>query len=146
MNFVTRVVVSALAVWITTLISSQVRLASDGSTLGLIVSALIIGLVLTLVNMIFRPVIKLLSMPLYFLTFGLFSFVVNGLVLWIVAAISRNLFTHAGLEIAGGFTSYIWVSIVLALVQVVISWFAPKRGRNRNRGRVASRPAPRAVR
>jgi putative membrane protein len=143
-NFVTRVVVSALAVWITTLISSQVRLASDGSTLGLILSALIIGLVLTLVNMIFRPVIKLLSMPLYFLTFGLFSFVVNGLVLWIVAAISRNLFTHAGLEIAGGFTSYIWVSIVLALVQVVVSWFAPKRGRNR--GRVASRPAPRAVR
>ena len=131
MNFVTRVVVSALAVWITTLLSSHVRLASDGSTLGIILSALLIGLVLTLVNMIFRPVIKLLSFPLYLLTFGLFSLVVNGLLLWLVAAISRNLFTHAGLEITGGFTSYIWVSIVLAIVQVVVSWFAPKRNRNR---------------
>jgi len=140
-NFATRVVVSALAVWITTLLSSHVRLASDGSILGIILSALLIGLVLTLVNMIFRPVIKLLSFPLYLLTFGLFSLVVNGLLLWIVATISRTLFTHTGLEITGGFTSYIWVSILLALVQVVVSWFAPKRGRNRNR-RVAPQPAP----
>ena len=131
MTFATRVVVSALAVWITSLISSHVRLASDGSTLGIILSALLIGLVLTLVNMIFRPVIKLLSFPLYLLTFGLFSLVVNGFLLWVVAAISRTLFSHVGLDITGGFSSYIWVSILLALVQVVISWFAPKRNNRR---------------
>ena len=140
MTFVTRVVVSALAVWITTLLSAHVHLASDGSALGIVLSALLIGLVLTLVNMIFRPVIKLLSFPLYLLTFGLFSLIVNAFLLWLVTAISRTLFTHVGLDITGGFTSYIWVSILLALVQVVISWFAPKRG-SRNRRRVAA-PAP----
>jgi len=128
-NFATRVVVSALAVWITTLISNQVRLASDGSTLGLVISALAIGLILTLVNMLFRPVIKVLSFPLYLLTFGLFSLVVNGIVLWLAVTISQSLFTHSGLEIYGGAISYIWVALLLALVQVVVSWFAPKQRR-----------------
>jgi len=130
-SFVTRVAVSALAIWITTLLSSHVRLAHDGSTFGIIVSALLVGLVLTLVNMIFRPVVKLLSFPLYLLTLGLFSFVVNGLLLWLVVTISDSLFTNGGLEITGGFTSYIWVSLLLSLVQVVVSWFAPKKSAQR---------------
>lgn len=131
MNFVTRVVISALAVWITTLLSGHVRLAHDGSLLGIVLSALLIGLVLTLVNMIFRPVVKVLSFPLYILTFGLFSLVVNALMLWLVAAISRNLFSYVGLDIAGGVSSYIWVALILAIVQAVLSWFAPKKSRSR---------------
>jgi hypothetical protein len=69
-NFVTRVIVSALAIWLTSLLSMSVSLYSDGSTLGVALAALLIGLILTLVNTVFRPVVKLLSLPLYLLTFG----------------------------------------------------------------------------
>ena len=132
-NFITRVIVSALAIWLTTVLSSEVVLVTDGSTLGIVISAALVGLILTLVNMIFRPVVKLLSLPLYLLTFGLFSLVVNALMLWLVSFISDSLFTTTGLEVYGGFWSYFWVALLLSLVQVPLNWFAPNNARRRRR-------------
>lgn len=123
MNFIARVAFSALAIWITSLLTTHMSLASDGSIIGIITSALTVGLVLTLVNMLFRPIVKFFSLPLYFLTFGLFSLVVNALMLWIASTLSAS-FT-GGIHIAGGFATYFWVALVLSLVQTVISWFTP---------------------
>ena len=129
MNFVTRVVVSALAIWLTTLLSGHVALYSDGSVAGQVISALLIGLVLTAVNTLFRPVVKLLSLPLYLLTFGLFSLVVNAAMLWLASIITDMVFPGSGLVVSGGLVSYLWVALILSIVQVVLSWFAPKKQR-----------------
>jgi len=50
-------------------------------------SAFIAALVLGLVNAFVKPVLVLLTLPLTVLTLGLFYFVVNALVLWLVAAL-----------------------------------------------------------
>ena len=101
-------------------------LSSDGSTLGILTTALTVGLLLTLVNMIIRPIVKFFSMPLYFLSFGLFSFVVNALMLWIASALSTQLHGGiGGLYIDGGFGTFFWAALVLSAVQTVISWFTP---------------------
>ena len=110
-------------------------MVSDGSALGSVVSAVPAGLILTLVNMVFRPVVKLLSLPLYLSTFGLFSLVVNALMLWLVSYITDSLFTTVGLEVYGGFWSYFWVALLLSLVQVPLNWFAPNNARRRRRRR-----------
>ena len=49
-------------------------------------AALIAALSIAVVNTLVRPVISLLSLPLTFITFGLFSFVVNGICFWLAAA------------------------------------------------------------
>lgn len=42
------------------------------------------ALLLTLLNLIVRPVLKLISLPLILLTLGLFTFVINALMLWLL--------------------------------------------------------------
>jgi putative membrane protein len=74
----------------------------------LIATLLVIGAIFGLINSIIAPVIKVIAFPLYILTFGLISFVINGALLLLVAWISQQLspdtftidgFTSEGLEI-----------------------------------------------
>ncbi|MDR2703578.1 MAG: phage holin family protein [Cellulomonadaceae bacterium] len=133
MNFLARVAFSALAIWVTSLLTRNVALASDGTAFGTIISALLVGLVLTLVNTLIRPVVKFFSLPMYFLTFGLFSFVVNALMLWLTSWISAS-FNIGGLYLARGIGSVIWAALVLSLVQTVIGWFTPGVRNSRTAG------------
>jgi putative membrane protein len=77
------------------------------------VTALAAALVLGLVNTLIRPVLVLLTLPVTLVTLGLFIFVINGLLFWMVA----NLL--AGFHVAG-FGSAVLGAIVYAL----ISWAA----------------------
>lgn len=63
-----------------------VDLVVPGVDLATFPAALIAALSIAVVNTIIRPVIGLLSLPLTFVTFGLFSFVVNGICFWLAAA------------------------------------------------------------
>lgn len=74
-------------------------------------SALFAALVLGLVNTLIRPILVLLTLPVTFLTLGLFIFVVNGLMFWAVADLVQ------GFRVAG-FVS----AVVAAFVYSVISW------------------------
>ncbi len=90
-------------------------------------SFLVIGALFGIVNAIIGPVIKILAFPLYIITFGLISFVINGFLLLLVAWLSNLLgadvfaidgFTSEGLEIA----SLGW-AILAALVMSIASFF-----------------------
>jgi len=57
----------------------------------LILTLLVIGAIFGLVNSLIAPVIKVIAIPLYILTFGLISFVINGALLLFVAWISQQI-------------------------------------------------------
>lgn len=69
--------------------------------------------VLAIVNAIIGPVLRLLSMPINCLTFGLFSFVVNALLFWIAGRA-----TGAQMSLWGD----LFGSIVYAALSTVLSW------------------------
>lgn len=73
-----------------------------------------IGLIFTIVNAVIKPMLKVLSLPITILTLGLFSLVVNAIVLQIAFRLT------SGAYIAGFGTAF-WASIVLAIVNSVIS-------------------------
>lgn len=77
------------------------------------VTALVAALVLGLVNTLIRPVLVLLTLPATVLTLGLFIFVINGLLFWMVASFLRGF--HVG-----GF----WSAVLGAIVYGLISWVA----------------------
>jgi putative membrane protein len=77
------------------------------------VTALVAALVLGLVNTLLRPVLVLLTLPVTLVSLGLFIFVINGLLFWMVA----NMLD--GFHVAG-FGSAMLGAIVYAL----ISWAA----------------------
>jgi putative membrane protein len=78
--------------------------------------AALAALVLGLVNAIVRPILLILTFPLTLLTLGLFLFVVNALMLWLVG------FLTPGFTVAG-FLPALLGSIVLTLVSTLLSQF-----------------------
>ena len=76
---------------------------------------LLIALIFGLVNAIVGTFVRIIAFPLYVLTLGLISFIVNGLLLLLVAWISDLM--GFGLEIDG-----FWWGVLGALVLGLISW------------------------
>ena len=71
-------------------------------------SAMVVSVVITAINIFVKPIIQFISMPVNFLTLGLFSFVINALLLWLAGYITPG-FT------VDGFLSALLGSIIIAL-------------------------------
>lgn len=118
MRFLVRLVVNAFAIWVVTLLPAlQVSVVAfpPGQTLELVLSLVGVALIFALVNTIVGTVLKVLTFPLYLLTLGLFSLVVNGFLLWLTSWITE--FWNWGLRV-GDF----WWAVVAALVISLINW------------------------
>ncbi|OGN08156.1 MAG: hypothetical protein A3C61_01025 [Candidatus Yanofskybacteria bacterium RIFCSPHIGHO2_02_FULL_39_10] len=74
----------------------------------------IAGIVLGLLNMIARPVLKLISMPVIILTLGLFTIVINALLLWTVDYIFEFI-------TISDIMALVWATIVIGIVNMVVS-------------------------
>jgi len=129
LRFLVSTIVNAVGLWVATSIIPQVQLTPYGGEgfWNIAGSFLVVGAVFGLVNAIIAPVIKILAFPLYIITFGLISFVINGALLILVAWLSTLLgadvfsidgFTSEGLEIA----SLGW-AILAAIVMSIASFF-----------------------
>ncbi len=81
------------------------------------IAALIAAVVLGLVNAIVRPILSLLTLPITLITFGLFTFVINALTLWLASALTPGY----GFVIQG-FLPALLGSIVLAIVSTIINY------------------------
>ncbi len=79
-------------------------------------AALMAAIVLAVVNALIRPLVLIFTLPINFMTLGLFTLVINALMLYIVA------FTVEGFLIVG-----FWQAIVAALLISVVSSFLTKR-------------------
>jgi putative membrane protein len=74
-------------------------------------TALVAAVVLGLVNAVIRPVLILLTLPATILTLGLFIFVINGLLFWMV-----------GSWLEGFVVSGFWWGVLGAIVYSIVSW------------------------
>jgi putative membrane protein len=79
------------------------------------VAALFAALVLGLVNAVIRPLLVILTLPVTLLTLGLFLFVINALLFWLVAELVKG-FT------VSGFGGALIGSILYSLITLVSSW------------------------
>jgi putative membrane protein len=80
MGMIINLIVSAVAVYLTAYILPGV--AVDGW-----ISALVAALVLGVVNTFIKPIIKIIALPITVITLGLFSVIINGLLILLVAAV-----------------------------------------------------------
>jgi putative membrane protein len=96
--------INAAALFALPYLMQSVRVESFGT-------ALIAALVLGLVNVLIRPVLVLLTLPVTVLTLGLFIFVINGLLFWLVTNFV------GGFQVAG-----FWSAVGAAILYSLISW------------------------
>ena len=115
-NFVLRLLANAAALWVATRLIPGVVYA--GGSIPFLGVALVFGFV----NAFIRPVAKILTFPLIIVTFGIFSLVVNGLMLWLTSALSGalGLGFHVGGFWAAFFGAFV-VSIVSTLLSVMVT-------------------------
>jgi len=131
MGFLLRVAVTGLALWVVTLIVPGISFVggqTDVRRVGIIV---VVALIFGLVNAFIKPIVQLLSIPLYILTLGLFHVVINAFMLWITAWITEHT-THWGLQIDHFWWTAIWAAILLSIVGWLFS--LPFRGAERTLG------------
>lgn len=84
-NQLARFGVTLVAIWLVAGLVSGIDVQEG------FVSYLVIGLIFTVVNVLVKPVLKLLSFPLLILTLGLFLVVVNAAMLGLTAALTSRL-------------------------------------------------------
>ncbi|EOM77177.1 phage holin family protein [Rhodococcus rhodnii] len=114
MTFILRWVFNALAIWVAVSFVSGVAIANpDGRNQTALLTLAFIALVFTVVNAFVKPVVKLLSLPLLILTLGLFTLVINALMLMLTAWISS--YTDYGLTVDGFWTA-MWAALIISIV------------------------------
>jgi len=113
---ITRLIVSALAVLIT-------AYTLDGVTVDPWWWAIIIAVILGFVNSWIKPIVKFLALPINLLTLGLFSLVINGLMVMLCSWIVKPHFEVENLLWAIAF------SIVLLLVNWALHLFMPSKSK-----------------
>jgi putative membrane protein len=85
MPFLIRLLVNAAALWVAT------RIVTGVTYTGALLPFLGVALVFGIVNATVRPILKFFTFPLFILTFGLFSLVLNGMMLWLTSRIAGRL-------------------------------------------------------
>ena len=85
MAFVLRVLINGVAIWFATLVLPGLTIVGADTDLQHLGIILLIALVFGIVNAIVKPIVAFLSIPLYILTLGLFTIIVNALMLMLTA-------------------------------------------------------------
>ncbi|GGY29459.1 phage holin family protein [Streptomyces djakartensis] len=114
MNFVVKTIANAGALAVAVWLLDKITLTGDstGRKIGtLVVVALIFGLV----NFLVKPVVKLFSLPLLILTLGLFTLVVNALMLLLTSWLADRLDLSFHVD---GF----WTAVLGGLIISIVSW------------------------
>jgi putative membrane protein len=125
-SFLIKVAVNAAAIWLATLVIPGIGVsAQEGETGALenILTFLVIGLIFGLVNAVIKPIVKVLSLPFYILTLGLFAFLVNAFMLQITEWISEA--TSLTFYIDEFFWDAILAAIVVTFVSLVLNLILP---------------------
>lgn len=109
MQAIISLVLSALAVVISAYILPGVHVEN-------FLTAIVVAVVLGIINAIIKPILIVLTLPINILTLGLFTFVINGIVIVLVSLVVP------GFKV-DGFVWAVLFSLVLSVVNGVISAF-----------------------
>lgn len=109
MNFIIRLLITAISAFLLSKILTGVHFDSFGST---IIFAILLGIL----NVFVRPILSILSLPITIVTMGLFSFVINALIILLTDYFMDSMYVD-------GFWWALLFSILLSLVTSLFSTF-----------------------
>jgi putative membrane protein len=106
--------ITAVSLWVASHVFKGIKFATTGS---LMVSALLLGFA----NAIVKPLLIVLTLPLTFLTFGLFLLVINALMILLVS------YLVSGFKVSSFWTAF-FASMFIAIFSLVLgSFFLPSK-------------------
>ena len=119
-SFLLRAALTGVALWVVTLLVPGIGFVGGDSTAARIGIIFVVAVIFGVVNAVIKPIVQIISIPLYILTLGLFHIVINAFMLWITSWITEHT-THWGLAIDDFWWTAIWAAIVLSIVSWLLS-------------------------
>lgn len=123
MRILVRILVNAAALAAAAALVDGIALG-QGTTEERVLSLLAVAVVFGLVNAIIRPIVRLLTLPLFILTLGLFTFVVNALMLLLTSWLSGQLDLVFEVD---GFIPALLGALVITVVSFLANVLLPDR-------------------
>jgi putative membrane protein len=117
-NFVIRLVINAVALYLTASILPGITVSSDVGTL------LLVALVFGVLNAVIKPIVKVLTCPLTILTLGLFIFVINALMLLLTSALINDPTKF----FVDGFGWAVVAGIVMGIIAIFVEFLLDRLG------------------
>ncbi|MEU1891025.1 phage holin family protein [Streptomyces pristinaespiralis] len=114
MNFLVKTIANAGALWVAVWLLQDITLTGD-STGKKAWTLVLVALLFGLVNFVVKPVVKLLTLPLFILTLGLITLVINASMLLLTSWLADTLDLSFHVE---GF----WTAVLGALIISIVSW------------------------
>jgi putative membrane protein len=121
MRIIVWLAVNALALGVAVWLFDGITLTGSSDT-NRFVELVLVGAIFGLINMIVRPIVRLLSLPLIVVTLGLMLLVVNALMLLLTSWIAES--TDLGFHVDGFWTA-LWGSIVISIASLVLGAVFP---------------------
>lgn len=119
MNAVLRLLITAIALWL------SVNWVPGIDYSGTAISLLLVALVFALVNAVLKPILTVLTCPLILFTLGLFTLVINALLLLATARVSQSL--GLGFTVAGFWPAF-WGGLLIGIASTALTAFlGPER-------------------
>lgn len=115
MQFLIKTVITAVALWVATILVDGVTVGGD-TVITTALTLLVVALIFGVVNAVIKPIVKLLALPFYILTLGLFTFIVNALMLWLTAWIAGIL------SVPFDASPFFWAAVLGALVVTIVTF------------------------
>lgn len=75
-------------------------------------TAIVVAVVLGIINAIIKPILVILTLPINIVTLGLFTFIINGIIVLLVSALVPGFKVHG----------FLW-AILFSIVLSIVSWF-----------------------
>lgn len=113
-NFLVKTIANAGALAVAVWLLDKITL-TGGSTGKKVWTLILVALVFGLVNFLVKPIVKVLTFPLFLLTLGLFTLIVNALMLLLTSWLADKLDLSFHVE---GF----WTAVLGGLIISIVSW------------------------
>ncbi|MGW1196425.1 phage holin family protein [Streptomyces sp. NPDC002536] len=113
-NFVVKTIANAAALAVAIWLLKGITLSGE-NTARKAVTLILVALVFGVVNFIVKPVVKLLSFPLFILTLGLITLVINALMLMLTSWMAGKL--HLAFHVDG-----FWTALVGGVIVSIVAW------------------------
>ena len=124
MLIIWRLLINAAALWAATRITPGISFDGDWRTL------LVVALIFGVLNVSVRPLLWFMTLPLLIVTLGLFTFVLNALMLWLTGVVSEWL--GLGFHV-DGFGAAFLGALVVSVVSFMLSLFVGANRREPHR-------------
>lgn len=117
MKILIKALITAVAVWVATLVIPGIHLHTH-STIGKVTTLIVVALIFGLINAVLKPIAKAIGCLAYAVTFGLIAVVVNGLLFWLTSYVAGKLSVPFHIT---GFVPAVLGALLVGIVSWVLS-------------------------